>query len=251
MKKNTINGIVMIILIIITLASAGYAVFQYTQSEERKEKDAAMIQNQLDVIMQSKFIIGEHEKRIAELEELKNDAIANAQQYKDSLDGAKQIIADFSNDIEDLKDKIKDYETVATVEGNLEEQYDIFIDWTDSYELTFNLELIDEIKEFNQDFVQIPTLNMIAANAIYYNKLNLVGVYINLVETQDKQIENYQTALYYSQEESNYYQSAFNQSELINIELRGILKQERRRTRAFQIITGVLVSYIVYDTLIK
>jgi archaellum component FlaC len=251
MKKDTVNGIVMIILIIITLASAGYSVLQYTQTEERKEKDAATIQNQLDVIMQSNFIIGEHEKKIAELEEVKNSAVANAQQYKDSLDGAKQIIADFSNDIEDLKDKIKDYETVATVEGNLEEQYDIFIDWTDSYEFTFNLELVDEIKEFNQDFIQVPTLNMIAANAIYYNKINLIDNYINLTETQDKQIENYQTALYFSQEESSYHQSAFNKSELINIELRGTLKQERRRTRAFQIITGVLVSYIVYDTLIK
>ncbi len=250
-KKNTINGIVIILLIITTLGLSGYLVYQRIQTEERKEKDAAIIRNQLDVIMQSSFIISQNKKRISEEEKEKERALASAQQYRDSLDGAKQIIADFSNDIEDLKNKIKDYEIVATVEGNLEEQYDFFIEWTDSYELSFNLELIDEIKEFNQNFIQIPTLNMIAANAIYNNKLNLVGVYINLVETQDVQINNYQTALIYSEEETAFYKSALMSSELINLELRSIITQERRRTTAFGVLTTILTGYIIYETIIK
>ena len=250
-RKNIINGFVMVVLIIITLLSAGYAVYQYTQSEERKEKDAAIIQNQLDVIMQSRFIISQHEERISELEEEKNDAINNAILYRDSLNNAKTIIADFGKEIENLKEDIKDYETVATVEGSIEEQHEMFIEWTDGYEINFNLKLLDEIVEFNQEFVQVPTLNIIAANAIYYNKLNLITTYIQLTDAQEYQINNYRDALYFSEKETDHYKTALTKSELVNLELNGIIRQERRKTRAFQIITGVLVSYIIYDTIIK
>lgn len=250
-KKNFIDGLVKIILIIITLASVGYSLFIYVQSEERREKDAATIQNQIDVITQSTFIINQHKKRIAELEKKEEEAINLAKTYRDSLNITKKTILESNKTIAELKEKIENQQTVVIVEGSVEEQYDTFIDWTESYDITLNLQLIDEIKEYNQTHIQIPTINMIAANAIYFNKRNLLINYVDLTEQQTNQIENYTIALNFAEEESAYYRSAYVNSQLINTELRAILAQERRRTIAFGVISTTLVGYILYETLTK
>lgn len=239
------EGWIKIILIIITLFAIGLNVHRYITSEQRREQDAITIRNQLDVITQSSFIISQHERRINDLEREKDNAISYAQQYRDSLDNTKQIIAEVSQDIKKLEEKIKEFEEIQMVEGDVEEQYDFFIEWSDEYVVELDLTLVNEIIEYNEEFILVPTLNIIGANLGYYNKLNLVTNYIELTETQRTQINNYQEALDFSEEEAHYYRSAFVRSELINIELRGIIRQERRRSLALGGVVAILGTYII------
>ena len=103
----------------------------------------------------------------------------------------------------------------------------------------------------NGEFVLVPIQNIINANNTYFNLLKQLELYKEIVIEQDKQISDLRLALIYSENETDHYKRAYNKSELINLELRGIIKQEQRRTIAFGVLTSLLIGYIIYDGAIK
>lgn len=129
-KRTRFDGWVKIILIIITLIAVGFSVYTYVQTEERKEKDAATIRNQVDVILQSRALIKEHEKRIAQLkEEIKYD-IDVAELYRDSLNTIKESIYLRDEIIVILKNKLEEYENVIIIDLTDDEHLDLFLEWS-------------------------------------------------------------------------------------------------------------------------
>lgn len=103
----------------------------------------------------------------------------------------------------------------------------------------------------NGDFVLVPIQNIINANNAYFNLLKQLELYKEIVIEQDKQISDLRLALIYSENETDRYKRAYNKSELINLELREIIKQEQRRIIAFGVLTSLLIGYIIYDQAIK
>ncbi len=99
----------------------------------------------------------------------------------------------------------------------------------------------------NGEFVLVPIQNIINANNMYFNLINQLELFKELTIEQDKQISDLKLALIYSENETDYYIRAYNKSNLINIELRGIIKQERRRTIAFGVLATLLIGYITYE----
>lgn len=129
-KRTRFDGWVKIILIIITLIAVGFSVYTYVQTEERKEKDAATIRNQVDVILQSRALIKEHEKRIAQLKkEIKYD-IDVAELYRDSLNTIKESIYLRDEIIVILKNKLEEYENVIIIDLTDDEHLDLFLEWS-------------------------------------------------------------------------------------------------------------------------
>lgn len=247
MKKNVINGIVMVVLILSTLTFGGLYVSERIQSEERKEKDAAIIHNQADVIMQTSYIINDLENRNARLENDLMVAQSMIEVQEDIINQQANIVADANIEIEELKDIIRDSQEIATTEGNLEEQYDEFIDWTSDHSIVVDLKLIDEIVEYNKYFINLPTINMINANAIYNHKLNLTTLHLELIDKQDEQIKNYSHSISLFETQVDNYKTSLQITQEINENLTEVVRQERRRTRAFAIIAGVAIGYVVYE----
>ncbi len=129
-KYKSIDGWVKIILIIITLIAVGFSVYTYVQTEERREKDAATIRNQIDVILQSRTLIKEHEKRIALLEKERDAFIDNAKLYRDSLNTVKESIILRDEIIMILKNKLDEYENVIIIDLTDDEHLDLFLEWS-------------------------------------------------------------------------------------------------------------------------
>jgi len=103
-------------------------------------------------------------------------------------------------------------------------------------------DMLDTLQIFNGK-VLIPFDHIIWANAIYFNQLNRLNIYQELVLEFQYQLSDYENALDAAITRGDAYKDAYENSVMINDKLRESFRLERRRSI---IIGGVVVGLVTY-----
>ncbi len=112
-----------------------------------------------------------------------------------------------------------------------------------------NLDLIEEVEEYNAKMVLIPMKNIIGANAIFLHQVKRIEFQENIISLQTLQISNYTIALHSCETEVMIYKDVVTgYEELIDLK-DNIIRQERRRTWVYRTLAGALTTYIIVNAL--
>lgn len=121
--------------------------------------------------------------------------------------------------------------------------------WNDdsNFRLDYELNLELDLEEYEDTlYVQVPLINIIGANAIYFHQVNRISLQMELLRLQDKQLLDYEQALVSAEEEVDAYKESLDVYSNIVDTKDEIIIQERRKTRIYQtssiILLGILIS---------
>ncbi len=112
-----------------------------------------------------------------------------------------------------------------------------------NYEL--NLELSDDLAEFNDSLVAVPLQNIMWANAIYTYQTSQLVIRTQIIQLQDDQIEDYKLSIRSCETELRLRSDALDTCLVISDKKDGIIKQERRKTWVYRTTTFALIAYAV------
>ncbi len=129
--KKVRGGFALVIMIIITLSSIGFSLYTYVNSQEREEKDAAILIQQLDRIMQIEALVRERNHQIKQLEEEMAKVIATAREAEAEKEKYKEQIRLLEFELYHLKKQLED-EKIIYIDATDDEHIHMFLEWTDS-----------------------------------------------------------------------------------------------------------------------